>query len=161
MKTTDEMTRIQVALPLPMDVAGTVMRLIGTAYPQALMEGNGRNMTFLIPEKARPRKVAKTKGKPEERLDVDSDLLELGPDGISISTPEALAAAALEIMRASFEQFPDAKNYLEQRCYDRATNRGYVMTFQRVEGKSAHELRQEAERKLELAEARIAELEAS
>jgi len=157
---TDDMTKIQVSLPLPMDVAGTVMRVIGAAYPTALIEGNGRSMTFLIPEKARPRKVSKAKAKPDEILDPATDLLELGPQGISISTPEHLAAASLEIMQASFDQFPDAKNYLEQRCYDHKTHKAYVMTFQRVEGQTAHELRQEAERKLAIAEARIAELEA-
>ncbi|MGN7250074.1 hypothetical protein [Arthrobacter sp. SAFR-014] len=148
MTETEKMTRIQVNLPLPMDVAGTVMRVIGMAYPEALMEGRGRSMTFLIPEGARPRKGSKTKAKPEVRGDVEAELLEIGPQGISITTPEALAAASLDIMRTSFEQFPDAKNYLEQRCYDRATNRGYVMTFQRAEGNTPHEMRKKAEDKL-------------
>lgn len=159
--TIDGMTRIQIALPLPMDVAGTVMRVIGMAYPEALMEGRDRSMTFLIPEGARPRKGTKAKAKPEKREELDTELLEVGPEGVSISTPEVLAAHALEIMKASFKEFPDAKNYLEQRCYDRETHKGYVMTFQRVEGKTAHELRQEAEAKLAKAEARIAELEAA
>lgn len=155
MNKTENKTRIQVNLPLPMDVAGTVMRVIGMAYPEALIEAGGRSMTFLIPEGARPRKGSKAKAKPEERGDVETELLELGPQGISISTPEALAAASLEIMRSLFEQFPDAKNYLEQRCYDRATNRGYVMTFHRVEGNTPHEMRQKAEDKLKRIEAAI------
>ena len=155
MTETEKMTRIQIALPLPMDVAGTVMRVIGMAYPEALMEGRDRHMTFLIPEGARPRKGSKAKAKPEQRDDVDSELLELGPEGISITTPEVLAAAALDIMRTSFEQFPDAKNYLEQRCYDRQTHKGYVMTFQRAEGKTPHEMRQQAEAKLARVEAAI------
>ena len=64
-------------------------------------------------------------------------------------------------MKASFEEFPDAENYLEQRLWDKETSKGYVMTFQRLEGQSAHELRQEAERKLATAEARIAILESA
>jgi hypothetical protein len=155
MTETEKMTRVQIALPLPMDVASTVMRLIGMAYPEALMEGHDRSMTFLIPEGARPRKGSKNKAKPEQRDDVDSELLELGPDGISITTPGVLAAAALDIMRTSFEQFPDAKNYLEQRCYDRETHKAYVMTFQRAEGNTPHEMRQRAEDKLKRIEAVI------
>ncbi|MDJ0319778.1 hypothetical protein [Pseudarthrobacter sp. PS3-L1] len=157
----EEMTRIQIALPLPMDVAATVMSLIGTAYPDALMEGKGHNMTFLIPDGSRPRKVSKAKSKPQEATEPSTALLECGPDGISISTPEKLAAACLEIMKASFEQFPDAENYLEQRLWDRESGKGYVMHFQRLEGKSPAELREAAERKLAVAEARIAELEAA
>lgn len=153
--------KIRIDLPLPMDVAGTMMRLVGTAYPDALMEGRGGSMTFIIPDGARPRKVSKAKAKPDQVMEVETDLLEIGPEGISISTPEHLAAACLHVMESAFEQFPDAKNYLEQRCYNRETHKGYVMTFQRMDGKSAHELREEAERKLAAAEARIAELEAS
>lgn len=152
---TDQMTKIKIHLPLPMDVAGTLMRIIGTSYPEALMEGNSGTMTFLIPERSRPRKVPKTKAKPDQREDLDSELLEIGPDGISISTPEVLAAAALQIMKASFQQFPDAKNYLEQRCYDRETHKGYAMTFQRVEGNTPHEMRQKAEAKLARVDAAI------
>lgn len=152
--------KIRIDLPLPMDVAGTLMKLVGLAYPDALMEGNGRSMTFVLPEGTRPRKVAKTKAKAETVLDETTDLLEIGPDGISISTPEHLAAACLEIMKTSFEQYPDAKNYLEQKVYDRATHKHYAMTFQRVEGKSPAELRTQAEDALAVALARIAELEA-
>lgn len=151
----EKMTRIEIALPLPMDVAGTVMRVVGMAYPDALMEGGSRTMTFLIPEGARPRKGSKAKAKPEQREDLDSELLDIGPDGISISTPEALAATALQIMKDSFEQFPDAKNYLEQRCYDRETHKAYVMTFQRAEGNTPHELRQRAEEKVQQIEAAV------
>ena len=89
-----EMTRIQVALPLPMDVAATVMNLIGTAYPAALMEGKGHNMTFLIPDGARPRKVSKSKGKPIEASEPSVDILELGANGFTISTPGNLPAPA-------------------------------------------------------------------
>ena len=46
------------------------------------------------------------------------------------------------------KEFPDAKNYLEQRCYDRETHKGYVMNFQRAEGNTPHEMRQKAEDKL-------------
>lgn len=150
-----KMTKIQIQLPLPMDVAGTLMRIIGTSYPAALMEGNSGTMTFLIPAKARPRKVSAKASKPDHVEDTQANLLEIGPEGVSISTPEVLAAAALQIMKGSFEQYPDAKNYLEQRCYDRETNRGYVMTFQRVEGNTPHEMRQKAESKVARIEAAI------
>ncbi|KRE79970.1 hypothetical protein [Arthrobacter sp. Soil763] len=152
---TDQMTKIKIHLPLPMDVAGTLMRIIGASYPEALMEGNSGTMTFLIPEKARPRKVSAKAAKPDEAMELQSDLLEIGPDGISISTPEHLAAACLQVIETSFQQFPDAKNYLEQRCYNRETREGYVMTFQRMKGKSPAELREAAESKLQRVEAAI------
>jgi hypothetical protein len=51
----DNMTRVTITLPLPMDVRRTITRLINAAYPEMLIEGNRNSMTFLIPEGAKAK----------------------------------------------------------------------------------------------------------
>lgn len=146
---TDE-TRVRIDLPLPLDVAATLTKLIGAAYPSCTMEGLGRSLIFVIPAGARAKAVSKRAAKPVP-AEGDTVLNKFSTDGtvdMTISTPEELAAACLDIMRTAFAEYPDAKNYLEQRLWDKKDNRAYAMTFQRVEGLTAHELRREAEDKI-------------
>jgi hypothetical protein len=151
---TDKETKIKVELPLPLDVAATITKLIGAAYPAAMMatDGYGRCMTFIIPYAARAKRVSKRAAEPQHVDEsTDADLLEMNANGVSISTPHELAAACLQIVKAAFEEYPDAKNYLEQKLWDQSTGKHYAMTFQRVEGSSPAELRTEAEAKISAA----------
>lgn len=136
--------KFSISLPLPMDVAGTLMRLIGTAYPNARISNSTDGMDFEIPLSDRPRDI------PED-FDVDSidpddsHLLSFGPEGLQISSPQDLTSLLLDVMKTSFAENPGAENYLETRCFDRENHEFYVMTFRRLHGKTPHEMRQKAE----------------
>lgn len=158
----NEATTITVGLPLPMDVAGTVMKLIGTAYPNASISNGAGGMNFSIPYGDRPKELPEDFS-PETQLENSAEVLSFGPDEngaltLGISTPSDLAEICFEVMRTSFEGNPDALNYLETKCYDRNNHDFYIMTFQRGKGKTPHEMRQLAETKLEEANAKIDEL---
>lgn len=148
---------VTVALPLPLEIAGALMKLIGTAWPAARISTNGDGMTFLIPKGVEAAEIHDMETPEEE---TGAQLLALDGDGVRISTPQHLAAAALEVMSQAFDDNPDAVKYLEQRVWDRDTQKAYVMTFQRAEGKTPHELRRAAEQELEEARRQIATLEA-
>lgn len=159
MTQSNKATNIVVGLPLPMDVAGTVMKLIGTAYPNASISNGDGGMNFSIPYGDRPREIPED-FVPETQLENPADVLSFGPDEngdltLGVSTPADLASVCLEVMRTSFEENPDALNYLETKCYDRESHDFYIMTFQRGKGKTPHEMRQLAEKKLAEANAEL------
>lgn len=134
-------TRVTVSLPLPADVAGTIMKLIGTAYPSARMEAGHGAMVFLIDDDARPVEVDEFT--PETREgDTLITKLDAGTFGFS---SETLAAAMLEVVEGTLENTPGAINYIEQKLYSRTTGKRYAMTFQREDGKTPHELRTAAD----------------
>lgn len=157
------MTDIAIKLPLPMSVTGTIMNLVGAAWPDAMIVDNqdgiltgGKHMVLRIPD-APPAEVsneqlAAAKVQPGED---DVDVHELGPQGISVGRPEQLSAMMLEILLASFEDNPDAVNYLESKVRDPKTYQEYVLIFARSQGQTPHQLRMAAEAKLESARADV------
>lgn len=138
-------TAIDIALPLPMPVVGTLMKLIGAAYPTAEIANSYSGIRFLIPVNVQPEDIPED-FTAEPSSDDDVNVTQLGPDGISVNTPTELAAICLHVMKKTFEEFPDAKNYLETQCFDRGTGKSYILTFKRNEGKTPHEMRQIAEK---------------
>jgi hypothetical protein len=85
----------------------------------------------------------------------DVDVLELGPQGISISRPQQMSAMMLQVLIESFAENPDAVNYLENKVRDPATGNEYVLIFARSAGQTPHELRMAAEARLEAARAEV------
>jgi hypothetical protein len=141
---------IRVITPLPSSVVMTLSRLIDLAWPGAeLATGNKGEITFRVNTAATaevsPAWVAAAKTKPEE-----SDVLihELGPQGVSLATPAEFAKALLPVLKGSFQENPDAENYLETTVTDRDDYSRYVMIFARSERQTPHELRMSAEKKL-------------
>lgn len=134
-------TRVTVNLPLPADMAGTIMKLIGTAYPTARLETGFHTMVFLIDQDARPVEVAEFS---PDHVEGDVQITGLDKSTFSFSS-ESLAAAMLEVVEGTLDGTPGAVNYIEQKLYSRATGKQYVMTFQREDGKTPHELRQTAD----------------
>jgi len=154
MSDTANKTAIQIALPLPMPVVGTLMNLIGAAYPDAEMGNSASGLKFLIPSNAVPQELP-TDFTPVPSGEDDVNVTSLGPDGIAINTPAELASVCLHIMKATFEEFPDAKNYLETQCYDREEGKSYVLTFRRAECNTPHQMRQIAEKERDDAKAEL------
>lgn len=158
MSDTANKTAIQISLPLPMPVVGTLMKLIGAAYPDAEMANSSYGLKFLIPKNVEPQELP-ADFTPEPHGEDDVDVTSLGPDGIAINTPTELAAICLHVMKVAFEEFPDAKNYLETQCYDRAEGKSYVLTFRRAEGNTPHQMRQLAEKERDDAKAELAKVQ--
>lgn len=157
------MTDVAIRLPLPMSVTGTLMNLIGAAWPDAMLVDNqegfltgGKHMVLRIPEapaaNVSEEQLAAAKVEPGED---DVNVHELGPQGISVTRPEQLSEIMLEIMRAGFEEHPDAVNYLENSVLDPKAGKEYVLIFARSKGQTPHELRMAAEAKLESARADV------
>jgi hypothetical protein len=144
--------------PLPLSIAGTLMNVIGAVYPNARLGSATRGIKILIPEDDEPQELPddiEARGYDSEN---DAELLSVDSTGISIATPETISRICLTVMKQSFQNNPDAINYLETRCYDPSTGKSYAMTFQRVEGKSPAELRAEAVLELQQAQAEIKRL---
>ena len=157
-ETDEKRTKIRIGLPLPLDVAGTLLQLIGRAYPDCIIHQEGhREMVLSISDAQRidPDSID-TDGLPlqaDEDL-ADAALTELGPQGVGMGWPEKLAAEFAGMAAGMLEAFPDAKNYLETQFTDRDDpTKEYVLIVARSKGQTPHQLRQAAE-------ARVAELEA-
>jgi hypothetical protein len=108
-------TDIRVATPLPSSVLMTLGRLIDLAWPGAeLATGNRGEITFRVNRAAASDITAdEAAGAKVELAEGDVAIQELGPEGVSLVTPAALAASLLPILKASFQENPDAANYLE------------------------------------------------
>lgn len=154
----NESVKIDIALPLPMPVVGTLMKLIGVAYPTAEIANSHSGLRFLVPANAQPEEIPED-FTPEPSGDNDVNVTQFGPDGISVNTPTELAAICLHVMKKTFEEFPDAKNYLETQCFDRGTGKSYILTFKRNEGKTPHEMRQLAEKERDEARAELEQVQ--
>lgn len=162
-KPSDEDTVITIALPLPMPVYGTLMKLIGAAYPQAHIGdaryGNGLN--FIIPKGVTAKRVSKANAKaiePVEGTD-DVDVLSAGPGNLGLSLARKIADEYVVAARETFKENPAGTNYVEHTVIDRETYQRYVLIFAHSPEQTPHELRMAAERALEDARRRNAELD--
>lgn len=151
----DDHTAVRIRGPLPADILGTILQLIGSAYPSARFSSgdDGDAFTLLIPDHERPENADGITGEPLE-------VIRLDPTGISFSIPQELAVTMTSVMEAAFAEFePD--NYLETQVSVPASEGGfrrYAMIFARAPEQSPHELRQAAEAKLAEANAEIGRL---
>lgn len=157
---------IDIKLPLPMPIAGTLMKLIGTAWPEARIgdDSYGSGMTFIIPQGAKPKRVTKAAAKAivdDHPTDVVlPDVVEFGPNGMNTSVSRMVADQLVVAARETFTENPDALNYTETLVTDRENGARYVMIFARSPQQTPHKLRMGAERALKDAQKRNAALEA-
>ncbi|GAB3283626.1 hypothetical protein GCM10027449_26830 [Sinomonas notoginsengisoli] len=147
---------IKVETPLPQSILMTLGNLIDAAWPESMLALNEdpwkKQVIFRI-DTARRTEVA-----PQDaaalRQDPDEDDLQvtgLGPDGATVITPQEIAAAFVPAVKAAFEEFPDAENYLEMPLRDPEDGHRYLLTFCRSAEQTPHELRMAAEQNLERA----------
>jgi hypothetical protein len=143
-------TDIRVATPLPSSVLMTLGRLIDLAWPGAeLATGNRGEITFRVNRAAASDITAdEAAGAKVELAEGDVAIQELGPEGVSLVTPAALAASLLPILKASFQENPDAANYLETTVTDPDDYNRYVLIFAPSAQQTPHELRMTAEKRL-------------
>lgn len=143
--------------PLPMDVAGTLLAMIASAYPGAQVQtaAAGDALHVLIPNDQRPEDPELPEGLPLEVLRLDTT-------GLALSTPREVAAALTQVFEQVMVEH-DPENYVELTIEVPRNEKDvakYALVFARTSDQTPHQLRQEADRRLEEARARIAELKA-
>lgn len=154
------MVDIKVATPLPSSVLLTLGALLDSAYPGAQLATNDEpfrsQVVFRIDNARRPvvddEAAAALRVEPD---DDDLDIIALGPEGVETLTPEIIGAGFLPVIKAAFEQNPDAANYLEFTLIDPEGRHRYLLTFCRSAQQTPHELRMKAEQELTEARGKI------
>lgn len=155
---------LDVGLPLPLDVSSTLLNVIGTAYPGAMIDTTvpadnlGREvMRLRIPNADRYADAPSRERIGAARKVVESEnegILASVREGIAVATPDAVKHQVGLLASRLFADNPAAVNYvqMEMQVGDPDTRERFVLTVQRADAKSPHQLRVEAE-------ARVAELE--
>lgn len=172
---------IRVETPLPMEVAGTLMQLIGTAWPDAQirtdggrMAFGGRALTMLVDHRRRPKKVTKKAakaivGQNADQADEaaaagvgDAEFLGFDDGWVSMSAPEELQLHLASVCMHLLDGNEDAVNYLEWEVRTRATDdapaRSFVLSAARSKGQTPHALRTRAETELADLRAQVRDL---
>lgn len=144
-------------LPLPLDVAATLTKLVGVAYPNAQMSaiGGGSDTVFMIDAADRV---------PDG--DLDAYLGDFTPNrldpGVGPSTvgetdmapPEWLASVIGDAVSEFLADAPNCKQF----GFTRGNQDQMVPTVARSEGQAPHELRMQAEERVTTLEAKLTEL---
>ncbi|SHZ98539.1 hypothetical protein [Mycobacteroides abscessus] len=160
-------TQIRIELPLPIDITGTLINIIGKTWPGTMIKDDGtdwrseRRLVLEIPDEQRHKSPKKAKKYEEvkQHLHAEADALmtELGPNGAGFGIPEYLTDILVGMAKIWFTQEPDAKNYIETTVRDPETHHRYVFYVARSEGQTPHALRTQAETELETVKAELAE----
>lgn len=157
-------TEVKIDLPLPMDVAATLMQIIGTAYPSAMLRtDSGRQMVLVIDDEERfkskaskKRILAAKKCLEDEREEMLTELRNGSP---GVSTPEWIAQSVGFMAERLFDEYPDAENYFEMDVRNPDTGRKFVVTVAKSERQLPTALLERAKADVARLESRIAELE--
>lgn len=129
----DGHTEVHIRGPLPADILGTLLQVVGSTYPSTKIGtgSHGDALTLLIPDGERPESPETPTGQPLE-------IVRLDPSGATFSTPHELAASMTAVMEEAFAEFePD--NYLETQVSvptSEGGHRRYAMIFARTPGQS-------------------------
>lgn len=156
-------TPIRIATPLPMDVAGTLMQLIGTAYPSAVIDTSGVRgfdreyaLVMKVDPAERARRVTKkqvAEAKCDADPDVDVDFIGFEEGWLATSTPEELSLHLGGIAHELFTKTEGAVNFVEWSVKTEDGDR-YVLSISKSKAQMPSAL-------LAAANERIAELEAA
>lgn len=154
---TGETTPIEFKLPLPLDVAGTLLRLIGGAYPNAKVRPtNNGVMTVEIGTKDRVPDA-----------DVDAFLEGFTPDlldpevGVSMLTEQGITAPqwlSAMLGRMADVALGDAPNYIEAKFTLHNDGIQRLLTVARSPEQTPHELHMQAKDRINALEAKLSEL---
>lgn len=162
---------------MPMDVAGTMMTLVGTAWPNAVIDTTGKHLPYstasglvmLIDPKQRPRKVSKAAARaiqqehalaPGEQA---AQFLRLKDGTLSTEAPEELMLHLGDVAHVIFEHAA-GDNYIEWEVRAQpvdAPEARYVLSVARSKGQTPHAMRARAEAELEDLRARVRTLAAA
>lgn len=152
-------TPIRIEAPLPLDLAGALMQLIGTAWPEAVVtESSGYRkfgLEMLVPPRQK-HKVTKREADAirDETAPTDADATaeflgfrwdDEGHAWLSMAPPEDLCLYLGEIGHRIIEAYADAVNYLEWEIRTKDGDNRYVLSVARSKGQTPGALRKKAE----------------
>lgn len=165
---------IRVATPLPLEVAGTLMQLIGTAWPDARVStkrrgfGDDYALTMLVDHRRRPKKVTKkaalaiSEKAAESRAEAEevgvggADFLRFEDSSLVTAVPKELMHFLGGIAHSIMSGDEAGPNYLEWIVTTAPDAEGagarYVLCIARSEEQTPHEMH--ARTKAELADLR-------
>lgn len=131
--------------------------MIASAYPGARIQTAtaGDALHILIPNDQRPEG-------PELPVGLPLEVLRLDTFGLALPTPREVAVALTQVFEEVMAEH-DPQNYVELTIEVPRGEGGaakYALIFARANDHTPHQLGQDADRRLEEAQARIAELEA-
>ncbi|MBF6085126.1 hypothetical protein IU485_27520 [Nocardia cyriacigeorgica] len=148
-------------------MAATLMTTIGTVYPGARVDQTiDRVLRMRIPNDERYATPAdRSRIEAAKRLAAETDAADLVSlrNGIAFAQPDAVSHTLGLLASEFLRHIPGAVNYAEAEMdvRDPDTTESFVLTVRRANGKTPHQLRQEAEAEVERLRAEIAELKAS
>lgn len=157
---------VRIELPLPTDIAQTLIKIIGLTYPGTMIaDGRAewqtdRRLVLQIPHKERHKSVKARKKYEEIKAYADGwvgQLADLGPHGVSMEPHEILVKHWCFLAQQSFSTSPIETNYLETEVYDKGERQWYVFYVAKGKTRTPHALRQDADKRVAELEAQLAE----
>ncbi len=149
---------VRVALPLPLDIAQTVMAMFGAVYPSTTVRnessrtGRSGDLILSIAESDRRRSVDPGTLEDAQAFlgdGADADVMDLDASGgITLAVDDAEPMRVLHTAAAALLLDSDAPNYLEFALYDQRTGDSHVVVLCRSPEQTPHQLREDAERRL-------------
>lgn len=144
---------------IPLDVAGTLMKLVGSAYPSTTVSSDHRGMTFHIDHADRVEdpgvfdRAAELKVAADEWT-LDTYLRRLGDGALEVSLPQILTATLAGLAEGMFAEHGEDVNYLETTCASPShPGQRWAVIAARTAGRTPNELRRAAEARADRAEA--------
>jgi len=133
-----------------MDVAGPLLKAIGTMWPESKIDGTvTHSLSVVLPEKRRaPRRTTKkalTEGISDEHL--DSELTSFDGSILRATTPDDVRAELAYLAHSMLTSTEGAINYVEFEATDTETDRKFVVSCSWSEAQTPHQLRLAAEKR--------------
>lgn len=153
-------TLIEVALPLPGDVASTLMKAVGSVWPNTTIktDGDDRTLTFDITDEDRKNpKVEEALTEPDYQDDEDGRLLlsSVRDGSLGMTVPEWFTKTLVGVMHEIMED-TTAENYLEWTLT--SGDRSYAVVLCRTTDATPHSLRKAADERSERYAEKLKEL---
>lgn len=162
---TDEWTRIRIEAPLPTGVAGTLMQMIGTAWPEAMVETtSGYDLTMRVPKKPAQSvddEFIRQLGKSAEEVENEASFLGFRDGWVAFAPPKELCLELGNIAHAIFKAHqPQAINHVEWAITTgpNPDDPSYVLSISVAKDKTPLAMRLAAEARVEALEAELAAL---
>lgn len=159
--TLTESTKIEVKLPLALDVVRTLTEAIEAAYPGASILADSpvsSTITFVIPEADRRREGGEiaVEATPAAPKDAEGFLTSMRDGSFEIAPPEWFSRVMVS-MAGDILDADDVENYVELQLAGKVNGerRSYVVIVARSHGQTPHELRKDAEARAERYKARL------
>lgn len=158
MTDTSEWTSIRIAAPLPLNVAGSLMQMIGTAWPEAVIQQSERRndgLHMLVPTKPPEdvdREFLEQLGKTTEDVTAEADFLGFHDGWVAFAPPEELCVELGRVAHAIFTAHqPEAINHVEWgvKTGNESDDATYILSISTARDRTPLAMRKAAEAEVE------------